>query len=423
MRIFRNPGSFAVFMAAMAFALAVEAGSTTALLPSGASHAWWAQLQPRIAGQEYNVAQQDARTLPHPARGLATEADWTTDGEGVNDFYGFSLATAGDVNGDGYSDVIVGALGYSSDAGRVYVYYGSASGLSLLSGWTAESGQSGARMGCSVSTAGDVNGDGYSDIIVGAYNYDRGETNEGRVFVWLGSAAGLGENGTPANADWTAESNQAASCFGYSVSTAGDINGDGYSDIIAGAYRYSAGQLREGAAFVWLGSAAGLGENGTPANADWIGQADQDDAHLGVAVSTAGDVNGDGYSDIIAGADSYDGGFADEGAALVWLGQNPASATAAPRSTRTGWPPVIRQTRISAARCPRRAMSMATATPTCLSERVLTTSWEAMKGAHSHGSVPPRAWVWTAPRPMPTGERRVTATWRSSARPWGQRAT
>ena len=117
------------------------------------------------------------------------------------------MATAGDVNGDGFSDVIVGALLYDNgetDEGRAYVYHGSAAGLATTAAWTAESNQDDAHFGYSVATAGDVNGDGFSDVIVGAYVYDNGETNEGRAFVYHGSAAGLSPT-----AAWTAESNQA----------------------------------------------------------------------------------------------------------------------------------------------------------------------------------------------------------------------
>ena len=84
--------------------------------------------------------------------------------------------------------------------------------------------------GVSVATAGDVNGDGYSDVIVGAHDYDSDQTDEGRAYVYLGSASGLASS--PA---WTAEGDQAGADFGISVATAGDVNGDGYSDVIVGA--------------------------------------------------------------------------------------------------------------------------------------------------------------------------------------------
>ena len=205
--------------------------------------------------------------------------------------FGISVATAGDVNGDGYSDVIVGAAWYDNgqtDEGRAFVYHGSAAGLATSAAWTAESDQASARFGVSVATAGDVNGDGYSrrhrrrvDLrqrpdrrgprlrlprlgrrarasprpgsaratrasavlrhlggdggrrqrrrllatsSSAPYVYDNGQTDEGRAFVYHGSAAGLGA--APA---WTAESDQASAWFGSSVATAGDVNGDGYS--------------------------------------------------------------------------------------------------------------------------------------------------------------------------------------------------
>ena len=88
-----------------------------------------------------------------------------------------------------------------------------------------------------MATAGDVNGDGFSDVIVGAYRYDNEQGNEGRAFVYQGSAAGLANF-----PDWTAESNQPGAQFGVSVGTAGDVNGDGYSDVMVGAPLYDNGQ-------------------------------------------------------------------------------------------------------------------------------------------------------------------------------------
>ena len=88
--------------------------------------------------------------------------------------------------------------------------------LATSPAWTAESDQAGSDFGFFVATAGDVNGDGYSDVIVGAQTYDNGETDEGRAFVYLGSPAG-----PAATAAWTAESDQAGARFGWSVSRPG----------------------------------------------------------------------------------------------------------------------------------------------------------------------------------------------------------
>jgi hypothetical protein len=247
--------------------------------------------------------------------GLSTTADWTAESQEAA-WFGYSVGTAGDVTGDGYDDVIVGAIFYDNgqtDEGRAFVYQGSAAGLSTTPDWTAESDQDGARFGTSVGTTGDVNGDGYADVIVGAIYYDNGQTDEGRAFVYHGSAAGLST--TP---DWTAESNQAGATFGISVGTAGDVNGDGYDDVIVGAslYERGHGQTDEGLAVVYHGSADGLSTT-----RDWIAELNQSFAYFGTSVGTAGDNNGDGHDDVIVGAFWYDLGQNDEGVAVVYRGR------------------------------------------------------------------------------------------------------
>ncbi|UCG29914.1 MAG: FG-GAP repeat protein, partial [candidate division WOR-3 bacterium] len=244
---------------------------------------------------------------------LSSTPDWITGSGQAGAAFGNSVSAAGDVNGDGYSDVIVGADWYDNgepDEGRAFVYHGSSTGLSLTPNWTAESDQEEAEFGHAVSSAGDVNGDGYSDVVVSALNYDNGQIDEGGAFVYHGSATGLSL--TP---DWSAESDQEEAQYGTSVSVAGDVNGDGYSDVIVGAYRYDNGQTDEGRAFVYHGSGAGLS-----VIPDWTAESNQVSARFGYAVSGAGDVNGDGYSDVIVGALAYDNGQYDEGRAYVYHG-------------------------------------------------------------------------------------------------------
>src|SRR5204863_525256 len=147
---------------------------------------------------------------------------------------------------------------------------------------------------------GDVNGDGYGDIIVGANLYDNGQSDEGAVFVYLGSAAGPSQV-----ANWMAESNQVSSSFGSAVASAGDVNHDGFGEVIVGAKLYDNGQADEGAAFLWKGSAAGLGANGTPVNATWMAEANQALAELGCSVASAGDQNNDTFGDVVIGAHDY----------------------------------------------------------------------------------------------------------------------
>jgi hypothetical protein len=241
---------------------------------------------------------------------LPATADWTAEGGLVSAMFGYSVQTAGDVNGDGYDDVIVGAPYYDGGQeyeGKAFVYHGSAIGLSFEADWTAEGNLEWALFGFAVSTAGDVNRDGYDDVVVGAPEFSNGQVYEGVVFVYHGSAAGLYSG--PAR---LLEMNQEGALFGISVATAGDVNGDGYDDVIVGAYTYDNGQTDEGAAFVYHGSATGL--SGVPA---WMADSDQASAYFGLQVATAGDVNGDGFSDVIVGAPLY----ADyRGAAFVYHG-------------------------------------------------------------------------------------------------------
>ncbi len=249
--------------------------------------------------------------------GLLPVAIWTAEGNQASAQFGYSVACAGDVNGDGYSDVIVGANSYDnalSDEGKAFVYYGSILGLSSTPNWTAVSNQAGSQFGWSISTAGDVNNDGYSDIIVGAPLFNGGETNEGKAFVYYGSYTGLSTT-----ANWTCEGNQLNALYGYSVSTAGDVNGDGFSDVIVGASRYDTPIIDEGRAFVYYGSSAGLSPT-----ANWISESHPFAyySYYGSSVSTAGDVNGDGYSDVIVGAYFYDSGEPDEGKVFAYYGSS-----------------------------------------------------------------------------------------------------
>jgi len=217
------------------------------------------------------------------ASGLSSSPVWQVKGKKYFENFGNSVCTAGDVNGDGYSDVIVGAPDYSETAssheGAAYAYFGSSIGLSDSVSWFKTGGSPGDRFGYAVFTAGDVNGDGFSDVVVGAPT----DSSAGNAYVYHGSASGL--SGT---SNWNVSGSPIAK-FGFSVATAGDFNGDGYSDVIIGAVGISNGQ-----AFVFSGSSAGLS-----ANSVWSVTSDGSAVALGFSVCTAGDVNGDGYSDAL----------------------------------------------------------------------------------------------------------------------------
>ena len=165
------------------------------------------------------------------------------------------MGGAGDVNGDGFADVIVGAPLYDNgqtDEGAAFVYFGGAGAFNPTADAQLESNQAGAQLGSSVAGAGDVNGDGFADVIVGAPAYDNGQADEGAAFVYFGAAGAF-----DATADAQLESNQAFAQLGFSVSGAGDVNGDGFADVIVGTIGYDNGQTDEGAALVYFGTARG----------------------------------------------------------------------------------------------------------------------------------------------------------------------
>jgi hypothetical protein len=245
--------------------------------------------------------------------GPSTAPDWAVTVVQAADWFGRTVRTAGDVNGDGYDDVIVGAPHYDDgqmEEGAAWAYYGSPTGLHTTADWMMEENQAWATFGRWNGTAGDVNNDGYDDVIVGAHFWDNDQFNEGRAFAYYGSPTGL-----HTVADWYAEGNQKEAWFGRAGATAGDVNNDGYDDVIVGAPKFDNDQTNEGRAFAFYGSATGLNPN-----PDWIAEADQAEAWYGRRVTWAGDVNGDGYSDVLIAAPNYDTVRPDGGKVFAYYG-------------------------------------------------------------------------------------------------------
>ncbi len=260
------------------------------------------------------------------ANGLSITPAVTLTGEAENNYFGTAAGTAGDVNGDGYGDVIVGAPVYSPSItytfgglGRAYLYLGGATGLNATPVLTLTGSSPLGDFGYPVVTAGDVNGDDYSDVIIGAYTAVSGT---GQAYVYFG-----GPNGLSASPAVTLTGETTGSSFGFGASTAGDVNGDGYGDVIVGAWNYPTTTVQTGRAYVYLGSASGL--SSTP-----IFTATGENAHdyLGWSVGTAGDVNGDGYADVVVGASGY---LTRAGRVYIYAG-GPGGINATPIFTATG---------------------------------------------------------------------------------------
>lgn len=234
----------------------------------------------------------------------------TLNATGISIAFGWSVSSAGDVNGDGYSDLVVGDwrdnIGGPSQEGTAHVFHGSAAGLAAVPATTMQSNNATAWFGRSVSSAGDANGDGYGDVIVGAVTYSGGQATEGAGFLYLGSPTGISSS-----AFLLYELNTVGANMGESVSGAGDVNGDGYSDLLIGSKLYGAG----GATTIYHGGPYGVATN--PSITRYSGSLG---AHLGSSVSNAGDVNGDGYSDVVAGAPDASNGQAGEGLAYIHYG-------------------------------------------------------------------------------------------------------
>ncbi len=190
------------------------------------------------------------------------------------------------MNGDGYDDVIVGASGQL----KAFVHLGSAAGIATSAG-TQMAGSAGSAFGQAVSGAGDVNGDGYDDVVVGEYQGG----SAGRAYIYHGSATGI-----PTSAARTLSGENGGDTFGYHVAGLGDVNADGYADIGVGAYN---GGSNAGKTYLYVGSASGVSAT---SEATWTGSAS---GVQNFTIGPAGDVNADGGADILASALAYSGGL------------------------------------------------------------------------------------------------------------------
>ncbi len=249
-------------------------------------------------------------------------------GENADDWSGGSIAVTGDVNGDGYDDILIGANGdddAGNHSGQTYLIFGRASGWSMdtnLSNSDAsflgEDSDDGS--GASIAGAGDVNGDGYDDILIGAVYDEDGGSRAGQTYLILGKVSGwsMGTDLSDSDASFWGEDQQDYS--GISIAGAGDVNGDGYDDILIGAFGdENSGGDYTGQTYLIFGKSSGwaMDTSLSDSDASFLGEDGGDCS--GCSVTGAGDVNGDGYDDILIGAyEDESGGLASGQTYLIF---------------------------------------------------------------------------------------------------------
>jgi hypothetical protein len=252
-----------------------------------------------------------------------------------NSFFGNRLAPAGDINGDGYDDLLVAQPDYTAPSkpginhGRVVIFEGSSNGImqTASSTWPPKSGDTNNEKYGVGTNAGDVNGDGFSDLVVSGAEWKDGNGDAlGRIHVYLGTA-----NGLTSSPQAEIPGDQSEARFGR-VLTAGDLNCDGRSDVVAASpfFDGSAGS-GTGRVEVFFGQTTSGGNAPISKSNSWTWEGDVSPGLVGFRLSAGGNIDGANCSDLAVGAPVY----GSSGTAMVWTSPLNSGSGSAPPITRT----------------------------------------------------------------------------------------
>jgi hypothetical protein len=244
--------------------------------------------------------------------GLSSE-ERLSEPSGISMLSAGSSMSGGDFDDDGAEDIALRIFDDNDKTYYVYAFYGSTSGLqpteSLIASPVKDSENDG--FGEAVSGESDLNGDGYAELLVGAANatgtYD---FSQGQAYLYYGSASGIVDSATILESD-----DELSIDFGATITSA-DLNGDGYFDAVIGDPAASEAAAYAGGLYIFYGSLTGIGT--TPDQLVYPEDIERHD-NLGISLDNAGDVDGDGLDDLVAGSDG-DGEFSDQGAAFIFYG-------------------------------------------------------------------------------------------------------